>query len=66
MRNVSDEICRENQNIHFTFNNFFPIIVPFMRKCGKNLAEPERPSKAQISSSAPCSRKSSVYIPPSI
>jgi hypothetical protein len=23
MRNVSDKICRENQNTHFMFNNFF-------------------------------------------
>jgi hypothetical protein len=24
MRNVSDKSCRENQNTHFVFNNFFP------------------------------------------
>jgi hypothetical protein len=24
MRNVSDKSCRENQNTHFMFNNFFP------------------------------------------
>jgi hypothetical protein len=24
MRNVSDKCCRENQNTHFMFNNFFP------------------------------------------
>jgi len=23
MRNVSDKTCRENQNTHFIFNNFF-------------------------------------------
>ena len=23
MRNVSDKICRQNQNAHFMFNNFF-------------------------------------------
>jgi len=23
MKNVSDEICRENQNTHFVFYNFF-------------------------------------------
>jgi len=23
MRNVSDEICRENHNTHFVLNNFF-------------------------------------------
>jgi len=23
MKNISDKICRENQNIHFVFNTFF-------------------------------------------
>jgi hypothetical protein len=36
MRNVSDKSCRENQNTHFVFSNFFSNIVPCMRKCGKN------------------------------
>jgi len=31
MRNVSDKICRENQNTDFIFDNFFPKIFPFMR-----------------------------------
>jgi len=31
MRNTSDKICRETQNTHFKFDNFFPKIVPFMR-----------------------------------
>jgi hypothetical protein len=31
MRNVSDKSYRENKNTHFTFNNFFPKIVPFIR-----------------------------------
>ena len=31
MRNVSDKSCRENQNNHFVFSNFFSKIVPFMR-----------------------------------
>jgi hypothetical protein len=30
MRNVSDIICRENQNTHFMFNDVFSKIVPFM------------------------------------
>ena len=35
IRNISDNICSENQNTHFMFNKFFlPKIVPFMRKCG--------------------------------
>jgi hypothetical protein len=40
MRNVSDKSCRVNQNVHFVFGNFFNSkIVPFMRKCGKNIVE---------------------------
>jgi len=31
IKNVSDKSCTENQNTHFTFNNFFQKIVPFMR-----------------------------------
>jgi hypothetical protein len=32
MRNVSDKICRENQNTHFPFNDLIcSKIVPFMR-----------------------------------
>jgi hypothetical protein len=32
MRNVSDKSCRENQNTHFVFSNFFfSKIVPFMK-----------------------------------
>ena len=32
MRNVSDKICRENQNTHFVFHNVFvSTIVPFER-----------------------------------
>jgi len=31
MRNVSNKLCRENQNTHFMFNNFFLKIVLFAR-----------------------------------
>jgi len=31
IRNVSDKICRQTQNTHFIFGNFFPKIVLFMR-----------------------------------
>jgi len=31
MKNISEESCRDNQNTHFVFNNFFPTIVPFLR-----------------------------------
>jgi len=32
MKNVSDKSCRENQNTHFVFSNFFSRIVSFMEK----------------------------------
>ena len=35
MRNVWDESGRGNQNTYFTFNDVFPKILQFMRKCGK-------------------------------
>jgi hypothetical protein len=35
MRNVLDKSCRENQNTHFIFNNFFPKILPFMSNVEK-------------------------------
>ena len=35
MRNASNKSCRENQNTHFTYNNLFPKILRFLRKCGK-------------------------------
>ena len=31
VRNVSDEICGENQNTHFMFDKAFPKIIPFIR-----------------------------------
>jgi len=30
-----DKSCRGNQNTHFIFSTVFPIIVAFMRYCGK-------------------------------
>jgi len=35
MENVSDKSCTENKNTHFSFDNYFPKIVPFMRSRGK-------------------------------
>jgi hypothetical protein len=43
MRNVFDKICRENENTHFMFNNFFPIIVLLVRYICKNMVQPDRP-----------------------
>jgi len=45
MRNVLDKVCRENQNTLFMFDNFFFYfeIVPFVRQCGKNTVQPDRP-----------------------
>ena len=44
MRNVSDKSCRENQNTHFVFNNFFLIqnraVYNIM---WRNIVEPGRP-----------------------
>jgi len=31
MRNISDKLCRENEDKDFTFNNIFAKTVPFMR-----------------------------------
>jgi hypothetical protein len=41
MGNVSDKRCRENQNTHFMFNNFFtenPAVCEIMLK---NMVEPD-------------------------
>jgi hypothetical protein len=35
MKNISDKGCRENQNTHFMFNNFFLKSMPFVKECGK-------------------------------
>jgi hypothetical protein len=37
MKNVSDKICRENQNTFLYLTTFFSEIVPFMRQCEKIL-----------------------------
>ena len=42
MRNVSDKSCRESQNIHFKFNNFFFNCVVY-EIMWKNTVEPGRP-----------------------
>ena len=42
MRNVWNKSCTQNQNTHFIVSTFFPKIVLFMRKCGKNMVEPDR------------------------
>jgi hypothetical protein len=46
MRNVSDEICRENQNTHFMFSNFLSIVFEnraVYEIMWKNIGEPARP-----------------------
>jgi len=43
IRNISDKICRENQNTYYMFNNFFfenPAVYEIM---WKNISERERP-----------------------
>ena len=43
MRSVSDNICRENRNTHFTFNNFFFENSTVCEIMWKNMVEPDRP-----------------------
>jgi hypothetical protein len=43
MGNDSDKGRRKNQSTHFVFSNFSSEIVPFMRKCGKNIVERDKP-----------------------
>ena len=43
MRNVLDESCRETQNTHFTFNNFFPENRTVYEITPKNVGETEGP-----------------------
>jgi len=43
MKNVSDKSCRENQNIHFTFNFFFVENYVVYETMWKNILEPDRP-----------------------
>ena len=43
MRNISDKRCRENQNIHFVFNNFIFENRAVYEICGKNIVERGRP-----------------------
>jgi hypothetical protein len=43
MRNISDKSCRENQNTHFVFSNFFPKNRAIYEIVSKNMMEPERP-----------------------
>ena len=43
MRNVSDKSCRENQNTHFTFNNFFSDNRNIYDIMWKNKVQPGRP-----------------------
>jgi hypothetical protein len=43
MRNVPDEICRENQNAHCTFKNLFPENRVVYEIMWKDVVEPGRP-----------------------
>jgi hypothetical protein len=43
MRNVLDKICRENENTHFIFNNFFFRNRAAYEMTVKNPGEPDRP-----------------------
>jgi len=43
MRNVSDKSCRENQNTHFVFSNFFFENGAVYDVILKNILDPGRP-----------------------
>jgi hypothetical protein len=46
MRRFSGTSCRESRYTHFMFDSFcfvFSKMVPFVRQCGKNMVEPDRP-----------------------
>jgi hypothetical protein len=43
MRNISDRNCRENQNTHFVFGNFFFENRAVYEIMWKNTAQPGRP-----------------------
>ena len=43
MRNVPDKSCRENQNTHFVFNNFFSDNRAVYDITWKNMVQPGRP-----------------------
>jgi hypothetical protein len=45
MRNVSDEVCRENQTTHFVFSKFFENLAVY-EKMWKNTVERDRPQMA--------------------
>ena len=42
MRNISDKICRENQNTHFMFNDFFFSENRVVNEMCKNIVKPDR------------------------
>jgi hypothetical protein len=44
--NVSDGSCRENQNIHFVFNNLVSENRAFYETMWKNMVEPDRTKMA--------------------
>jgi hypothetical protein len=43
MRNVSDKRCRENQNTHFIFNNFFSENRAVYEIVWKNMVQLDKP-----------------------
>jgi len=56
MKNVSDKIFRDNQNMHFMFNNFFSKTCAIFEIMWKNMVESDKPQMT-ISFSALHARK---------
>ena len=48
MRNVSDKGCRENQNKHFVFTNFFSKNCVAYEIMWKNMVESDRPQMTTL------------------
>jgi len=42
MRNVSDDTCRENENTHFMFHNFFCVNFAFCMIMWENMIEADK------------------------
>jgi len=54
MRNVSDKSCTENQNTHFTSNNFYFKERALYKTMWKNIVEPARPQMIIWHMHIPC------------
>jgi hypothetical protein len=54
MTNVSDKICRENQNTHFVFSNFLPENRVVYEIMWKIVVQPDRPQMTILRTRIAC------------